>query len=539
MPKQYIEENWQWICLWWGLIIVSLYSRPLIPIDETRYLSVAWEMWNSDNYLVPHINGLPYSHKPPLLFWLIHFSWQLFGVGEWAGRLVAPAFGFGCLVLTVKLAKILWPNHRDVQLSAPFVLLGTVIWGIYGSLSMFDTLLTFLVLLSFVFILKMRDENSVLPGTGLALAVGLGILAKGPVILIYVLPPVILAPVWWLKGNSPSWGKWYGTAMLSIGMGIAIALSWAIPAAISGGQDYGQAILLKQTTGRIVQSFAHSRPFYWYLLLVPLILFPWFFWWPAWKDFSIRNSDCSLWFCLCCTIPALIILSCISGKQLHYVLPVLPVIALLIARSVRSLPQNSQTDRVPIILIYGILSILLFIIPQLPLEGGDRDILKNLPEIVAVAPLLCGAALLFTKSGSIINAIKVVALSSVIYIALLQVTVTNPLHDIFDQDDIGKRIHDVQERGAAVAIYPADMADQFQFSGRLTRPLAPIAAMDKLAVWSENNSQSFCVIYTKKSGYEILQGNGFAQKYRGGWLIFCPAEGLMERYTKWRTLLSN
>ena len=42
--------------------------RPLLPVDETRYLTVAWEMWTSGSYIVPHLNGEPFSHKPPLLF---------------------------------------------------------------------------------------------------------------------------------------------------------------------------------------------------------------------------------------------------------------------------------------------------------------------------------------------------------------------------------------------------------------------------------------------------------------------------------------
>ncbi|HHB76580.1 MAG TPA: glycosyltransferase, partial [Desulfobulbus sp.] len=57
-----------WIPLWLVLVITALLCRPPLPIDETRYLSVAWEMWQNHQFLVPHINGLPYSHKPPLLF---------------------------------------------------------------------------------------------------------------------------------------------------------------------------------------------------------------------------------------------------------------------------------------------------------------------------------------------------------------------------------------------------------------------------------------------------------------------------------------
>ena len=67
---------------WPGLVLVvmalaalQLWLRPLLPVDETRYLSVAWEMWQRGDFLVPHLDGVPYSHKPPLLFWLVHGLW--------------------------------------------------------------------------------------------------------------------------------------------------------------------------------------------------------------------------------------------------------------------------------------------------------------------------------------------------------------------------------------------------------------------------------------------------------------------------------
>ena len=66
--------------LWLLLVGVALATRPLLPVDETRYVSVAWEMWQRGDFLVPHLNGSPYSDKPPLLFWLMHAGWWVFGV---------------------------------------------------------------------------------------------------------------------------------------------------------------------------------------------------------------------------------------------------------------------------------------------------------------------------------------------------------------------------------------------------------------------------------------------------------------------------
>src|SRR5512136_2938861 len=94
--------------IWLALLVMGLIFRPLTPIDETRAVSVAWEMWQSGDFLVPHLNGMPYNHKPPLLQWCINILWMIFGVSEWSARLVAPLFALGNLVLTAKLARRLW-----------------------------------------------------------------------------------------------------------------------------------------------------------------------------------------------------------------------------------------------------------------------------------------------------------------------------------------------------------------------------------------------------------------------------------------------
>ena len=54
--------------LWWlALILPVALFLPALPIDETRYLAVAWEMRLHLDFLVPHLNGAPYSKN-----WLRH-----------------------------------------------------------------------------------------------------------------------------------------------------------------------------------------------------------------------------------------------------------------------------------------------------------------------------------------------------------------------------------------------------------------------------------------------------------------------------------
>jgi len=531
MRNENIKEHWQWVCLWCAVIFSALYSRPLIPIDETRYFSVAWEMWQSHNFLVPHINGEPYSHKPPLLFWLIHLFWSVFGVKEWAGRLVGPLFGLSSVALTIRLATILWPEQRNIKRALPFILLGSSIWTIFGSLTMFDTLLTFFSLLSLISILKAAKSPSIWPWIWLGISIGLGILAKGPVIFLFVLPPILLAPLW-LSQKSLPWKWWYISALLSCIGGIGIAACWAIPAAFAGGKEYEQAILFSQTAGRMVKSFAHARPFYWYLLLTPLLGLPWFFFIPSWRGWKNTSADRSIRFCLCALIPSLIILSFVSGKQIHYVMPILPVGALLLARIITASSHRTKHDNMTIVLILFVLSIVLIIVPQLPLHGGDMELIGRIPKQIALVPFLCGVLLFFVRTRSTLTSAKAVSLTMVALMVGLHLTVAAPLHNMYDQSVISDAIHRVQSKGGKIAVYPAKLSDQFQFAGRLTAPLIPERSIHEIEVWAKEHRNAFCLIFTRDPQVEQMLGTWIVQPYKNGWLLLRSTSDFYPDYVK-------
>ena len=126
--------------LWLVLVASALFARPLLPVDETRYLAVAWEMYFNGDYIVPSLNGEAYSHKPPLLFWLMNLGWHLFGVSSWWAQLVAPSFGLVCLFLTRNIARYLWPEDHTATALAPVILIGAAFWTVFTTLTMFDML---------------------------------------------------------------------------------------------------------------------------------------------------------------------------------------------------------------------------------------------------------------------------------------------------------------------------------------------------------------------------------------------------------------
>ena len=180
--------------LWAACLASGLALRPLLPVDETRYLAVALEMWQRGDFLVPWRNGVPYHHKPPLLFWSIHAGWAVLGVGEAWARMVAPLFGLASLAACVALARLLHPGRPAVAAMAPLALMAFSYFALFGTLTFFDTLVTFFALVGWIGMVLAARGQEARGWTLVALALGLGILAKGPVQLLHLLPVALLAP---------------------------------------------------------------------------------------------------------------------------------------------------------------------------------------------------------------------------------------------------------------------------------------------------------------------------------------------------------
>src|SRR5438445_2873374 len=79
-----------------GLFFLHLGTYGLWEPDEGRYAEIAREMLAARDFIVPHLNYVPYIEKPPLLYWLTTLAMSLLGVNEFAARFVnafAALFG--------------------------------------------------------------------------------------------------------------------------------------------------------------------------------------------------------------------------------------------------------------------------------------------------------------------------------------------------------------------------------------------------------------------------------------------------------------
>ncbi len=511
------------------LTAVAMLARPVTPIDETRYVGVAWEMWLRGDFLVPFKNGEAYSHKPPLMMWMFQAGWAVFGVNEWWPRLVSPLFSAGGLGLTFALAKRLWPERSGLGGQAVIILTSCLVWAISSTWIMFDVMLAFFVLIGIHGVLIAADGKPARGFALLGLSIGLGVLTKGPVMLLQVLPVVVLAP-WWNPGLR--WARWFGGMLAAVISGAAIALAWAIPAGIAGGEEYRNAIFWGQTANRMVESFAHQRPIWWYLAMMPVLLFPWVVWpevWRAIRRYTQLGLDRGGRFCIAWIVPIFIAFSFISGKQAHYLMPLFPAFALLVARVLSSqdrLPKKAESLSLPILLM------LVIAMGMMLVAGGvvplPKDKFEVLPALWPGVVLALGAITAFAVR-KFAHPIIVIGFMGVAAPALVQTALAPALYPEYDVHPISRAIRQSQDSGHLVA-NAGKYHDQYQFFGRLQQPLVELQE-GTIKDWLQQHPTAQIVMYIKN--VEMLNGAAAvaSQPYRGKVVALLDAKTALDLLT--------
>ncbi|MDD2408277.1 MAG: glycosyltransferase family 39 protein [Tepidiphilus sp.] len=506
-----------------ALTLAFLVSLPFLPIDETRYLGVAWEMFARGDFLVPYLNGQPYHHKPPLLFWILHAGWALFGVNDWWPRVAAAAASLAGVLLTARLARRMWPDALSLGGWAGTILLGTGLWAAYTPAVMFDMLLATCVLLAMN---GLWDAAQGKPRAWLWVVVGIGsgVLAKGPVVLLHVLPAALLWP-WWRPLAQPL-GRWYRRLALAVLGGAAIALAWAVPAAIRGGPEYAHMIFWGQSAGRIVKSFAHQRPWWWYFPLLPLLLYPWLLWPSAWRALARLEwrTDPAQRFLLAWAVVPFVAFCAISGKQAHYLLPLFPAVSLLLARTLamRGI-LATRFDHFPLLLPFLAATALLFLRLRPP---------AHLPPVIAESawwPIPALAAVAFfgwlAPRRTLYSRVSSLAGATVLSLVILALGLGRAAAPYYDVRPTSRFIAQAQAEGRPVG-FVGKYYDQFHFYGRLTQPIEEIS-WSSLHAWAKDHPHGLIIETFANTPPSEFAAPVFQQPYRGRILLVVAASDVM------------
>lgn len=299
-----------------------------------------------------------------------------------------------------------------------------------------------------------------------------------------------------------------------------IALLWALPAASRGGGQYSDAIFWGQTAGRVVDSFAHRHPVWWYLPLLLAILFPWTLWPSAWRALRrlLDGGDWGVRLLLCWIIPVFVAFSLISGKQAHYLLPLVPGFALLLARALEPAlgqPPPSWRARLPVAALPLALALAVLALPWISLSATLPGWVELIPTWVAAAAFAIALLLLWPYRRAV-NTIFALASATVLLVMTTAVGILRPAQTWYDLAPAAALIAQAQAAGHPVA-HQGKHHNRFRFAGRLTQPVLELDAA-ALADWSCQHPDGLVVTYSRQRSAWDAPPAVLAQRFRGQWL---------------------
>ncbi len=319
-----------------GLLYFSLGGlRELWESDEARYAELGREMLESGSFshwIIPRLNYVIYLEKPPLYYWLTALSFAVFGVGEAAARLVPAVFGTLSVLIAFALGRELWGEDRAGFWSG-LVLATSLMFFALSRVILVDMVLCFGIMLAVWGAWSLRAGR----GWGLyAFYVGcaVGFLTKGVLgpglAAMAVVVFAALAGEWRLI---KSLLDWRGLALL-----VLLIAPWLVAAAILH-KGFITYFFWDEQVGRLLTN-QHQRyePWWYYFVLVPGAFFPWIALLPwavgrtfpgrAWRTEQARSCLlAAVWF-----VSYFLFLTLSRSKMMHYALPMLPALALLLGR---------------------------------------------------------------------------------------------------------------------------------------------------------------------------------------------------------------
>lgn len=309
--------------------------------DEGIVAGVARNIWRSfpdgNTWLYPTINyNDPYWNKPPLVHWLVAFSYSLFGVNEGSTRLFPALLSAITVPLLYKIGREI-KSDRSTAIFSALVYLTLLPIARHGRVAMLDGAVNCWFCLGVWCLLRGRKDRRWLLGTGLG--IGAICLTKGMMMGVLLGGIIIIFLLW----DSPKilLNPYFITSLI---LGTAPAIAWYLLQYLHYGQEFLGISLGKQTFNRIWQPVSNvSSPPWYYLLEIAKYSLPWLIFLPYGIQLAWKNRDLS-WgrLTLIWSGVYLLAISLMVTKLPWYVMPIYPGLSLLIGAGLATAWQSKQ-----------------------------------------------------------------------------------------------------------------------------------------------------------------------------------------------------
>lgn len=430
------------------------------------------EMLASGDWAWPTFNGQPRIVKTPLSYWLVAGLAKITGeVDEFTARMPSVIFGVFSVAAILYFVNQ-WLSFRIAVISGA-VWATTVCYIRYARSARPEMALTFFILLCFLtFYSAITAKNrgrQIIYTLIFWISFALGNLAKGPAPL-----PLVLIPLFFYVALFRQWRKvfnWASAAGLIIFL--AIVLPW--PLAIAHKLNWDIVLWKKEFVDRFFGEYARGNyPGYYYFLIVFKYIAPW----VAFVPMVITAPFFKVWgnkrpvmlFLWILFVADFAFLTLSGGKRQHYILPLMPVMAILTGIVIEDMAFAKRAyTRIftrNVLVGHAAAAAVLAV-------AGCIYLIRIYPDMVIEALILCTAAVIFTVAATVLFAVKrptvacgVLFTGIIVLVMILYTAFLNPLDFHNCSRDFSKRLAQIVPQSDNLIAYEYAANRSIHYFGR-------------------------------------------------------------------------
>jgi len=148
-------------------------------VDSSQYAAISREMNETKSFLEVTLSGNDYLDKPPLLFWVNAWLFEIFGYSNWAFKLGSFLFSLLAVFSTFRLGRLLY--SAETGRLAAIILYSCQAFFLFNNDVRTDTMLTGAVIFTIWQWVEWLHSYKWKWLIGASLGIALAMLAKGPV----------------------------------------------------------------------------------------------------------------------------------------------------------------------------------------------------------------------------------------------------------------------------------------------------------------------------------------------------------------------
>lgn len=407
------KKYWLWYlilipCVFFGFYFaIGVY--PLFDNNDGLYAGIAKQMLLHKDFVIPHLNEVPYIEKPPLLYWLLSLSFSLFGFTAFAARFVtATSAALICVVMVYFTRKTKQPQ---IGIISSIIFASSIGVSIIARMVYFDMLFTLFASSALFCLFYWYDSQKISILRIGYLFLGLAILAKGLIALVLICGSFGM----FLLLQREFRCLYKVLDPIGIILFLAVVLPWHIAAVIQhkgfAWQYFVEEHVMRFLNQREPHDYYHG-PIHYYLPRIMVYLFPWSLFMPLifWQNKNAdREEKKILKFCWCCLLIPLLFFSVSSAKANYYMIISMPALAMILGIKIKNLsPKIFNIWSLVILLMVAVAaSIGFFICRHMPQIVNCRLSIISIIIYAAVAGMV---VLFFVRSSQI----TIIAIASLI-----------------------------------------------------------------------------------------------------------------------------